>query len=128
VALANQKHYVSLYTNGAHHIGEFKAEYPRIKTGTGCINLKLTDPFPAAALKKVIRHAIAFDEAVTVFYDPLSATFDDPDHSGSEHRYVKIGSSSRGRVLVVAHAETGERIRIISARPATAHERKRHEG
>jgi uncharacterized protein YdhG (YjbR/CyaY superfamily) len=58
VALANQKSYVSLYTNGAHHIGEFKAKYPRIKTGTGCINLKVTDEFPVAALKKVIRHAI----------------------------------------------------------------------
>jgi len=80
------------------------------------------------AKQNLKKHAIAFDEAVTVFYDPLSATFDDPDHSGSEHRYVTIGSSSRGRVLVVAHAETGESIRIISARPATAYERKRHEG
>jgi hypothetical protein len=58
IALANQKHYVSLYTNSAHHIAEFKAKYPRIKTGTGSINLKLPDPFPAAALKKVIRHAM----------------------------------------------------------------------
>jgi uncharacterized protein YdhG (YjbR/CyaY superfamily) len=58
VALANQKHYVSLDTNGEHHIAEFKAEYPRIKTGTGGINLKVTDQFPVAALKKVIRHAI----------------------------------------------------------------------
>jgi uncharacterized protein YdhG (YjbR/CyaY superfamily) len=58
VALANQKHYVSLYTNGAHHIADFKARYPRIKTGTGCINLKVTDQLPVAALKKVITHAI----------------------------------------------------------------------
>ena len=58
VALANQKSYVSLYTNGAHHIAEFKARYPRIKTGTGCINIKVADEFPVAALKKVVRHAI----------------------------------------------------------------------
>ena len=58
VALANQKHYVSLYTNGAHHIAGFKARYPSIKTGTGCINLKVTDPFPVAALKRVVRHAM----------------------------------------------------------------------
>jgi uncharacterized protein YdhG (YjbR/CyaY superfamily) len=54
VALANQKHYISLYTNGAHHIAEFKAKYPVIKTGKGCINFKVTDPFPVAAIKKVI--------------------------------------------------------------------------
>ena len=58
IALANQRHYVSLYTNSAHHIADFKASYPRIKTGTSSINLKLTDPFPAAVVKKVIRHAM----------------------------------------------------------------------
>ncbi len=80
------------------------------------------------ARQNLKKHGVAFDEAVTVFYDSLSATFDDPDHSGNEQRYITIGSSSQGRILVVAHAETGESIRIISARPATAHERKRHEG
>lgn len=74
------------------------------------------------------KHGVAFDEAVTVFYDPLSATFDDPDHSRQEQRYITVGLSSQGRILVVAHAETRESIRIISARPATAHERKMHEG
>jgi len=58
VALANQKHYVSLYTCGPHHIAELKAKYPAVKTGTGCINLKLTDSVPIAALKKVVKHAI----------------------------------------------------------------------
>ena len=58
VALANQKHCVSLYTCGAHHIAEFKAKYPAIKTGTGCINLKVADAVPVAALKKVVKHAI----------------------------------------------------------------------
>ena len=71
---------------------------------------------------------MSFEEAVTAFYDPLSATFDDPDHSVDEYRYITIGLSSRDRLLVVAHAERGKILRIISARLATAHERKRHEG
>ncbi len=58
VAIANQKHYVSLYTCGAHHIAEFKKQHPKIKTGTSCINLKITGPIPVPALKRVIRHAI----------------------------------------------------------------------
>ncbi|MBI5142325.1 MAG: BrnT family toxin [Nitrospirae bacterium] len=73
------------------------------------------------------KHNVSFDEAVTVFYDPLSATFDDPDHSFGEHRLVTIGHSSCGRLLVVSHAERGKTIRIVSARPATAYERNKHE-
>lgn len=73
------------------------------------------------------KHKITFDEAVSVFYDPLSATFPDPDSSRIEERLVTIGQSSRERLLVVVHTEQGETIRIISARLATAHERKRHE-
>lgn len=73
------------------------------------------------------KHGVRFDEAVSAFYDPLSATFPDPDSLHAEQRLITIGFSSRGRLLVVVHAEQGETIRIISARPATAHERKRHE-
>jgi hypothetical protein len=73
------------------------------------------------------KHSVSFDEAVTVFYDPLSATFDDLDHSSSERRLITVGYSSRGRLLVISHADRGEAIRIISARAATASERKRHE-
>ena len=58
VALANHKHHISLYTNGKHNIAEFKAKYPKMKTGTGCISFKDTDPVPVTALKKVIKHAI----------------------------------------------------------------------
>jgi hypothetical protein len=79
------------------------------------------------AKKNLRKHKVSFDEAVTVFYDPLSATFNDPDHSINEQRFITIGYSSHSRLLVVSHAEMGEIIRIISARPATAHERKRHE-
>ena len=72
-------------------------------------------------------HKITFDEAESVFYDPLSATFPDPDSSPTEERLITVGHSSRQRLLVIVHTERGETIRIISARPATAHERKRHE-
>ena len=82
---------------------------------------------PEKARRNLKKHDVSFDEAVTAFYDPLSATFDDPDHSVVEQRCITIGFSSQGRLLVIAHAERGEIVRIISARPATAHERKRHE-
>jgi len=62
-----------------------------------------------------------------VFYDPLSATFADPDHSIGERRFITVGYSVHERLLTVSHTERGKSIRIISARPATRHERKRHE-
>ena len=70
---------------------------------------------PEKAKKNAKKQGVSFEEAVTVFYDPLSATFDDPDHSVGEHRYITIGFSSRDRLLVVAHAERGEILRIINA-------------
>lgn len=73
------------------------------------------------------KHGISFDEAVTSFYDPLSATFNDPDHSVGEYRLITVGFSSHGKLCVVSHTERGNAIRIISARAATAQERKRHE-
>ena len=73
------------------------------------------------------KHGVSFAEAKTVFYDPLAATFEDTDHSMDENRFLTVGYSSGERLLVVSHAERGETIRIISARLATAHERKRHE-
>ena len=73
------------------------------------------------------KHRVSLDDAVTVFYDPLTATFDDPDHSIGERRFITIGYSSHNRLLVVVHAERGSSIRIISARPANARERKNHE-
>ena len=74
------------------------------------------------------KHEITFEEASTVFYDPLSATFDDADHSISEVRLITVVFSSCGRLLVVSHTDKEKSIRIISARLATAHERKKHEG
>lgn len=83
------------------------------------------DPEKAALNRR--KHRVSFEEAVTVFYDPLSATFDDAEHSTGEQRLITIGFSSQGRLLVVSHTERGDALRIISARRATAHERKRHE-
>jgi len=82
---------------------------------------------PEKAKRNYKKHGVSFDEAVTVFYDPLSATFDDPDHSVNEQRFVTIGFSSQNRLLVVAHSERRRNTRIISARLGTAHERKKHE-
>ena len=79
------------------------------------------------AKKNLRKHKVSFEEAITVFYDQLSATLDDPDHSDDEERLITVGYSSHSRLLVVSHAERGKTIRIISARAVTAHERKRHE-
>jgi len=73
------------------------------------------------------KHRVSFDEPVTIFYDPLSATFPDPDHSVGEQRLISVGYSFRGRLLVVSYTERGAAVRLISARLATARERKRHE-
>ena len=80
------------------------------------------------AAENVKKHRVSFDEAVTVFYDPLAATFADPDHSDDESRLVTVGYSARDRLLVVCHVERRTATRVISARLATARERKRHEG
>ena len=70
---------------------------------------------------------MTFQEASTVFRDPLSATAHDPDHSSSELRCVTIGLSKPGRLLTIAHSERGDRIRLISARVATKQERRIYE-
>ena len=80
------------------------------------------------AAENLRKHRVSFDEAVTVFYDPLAATFDDPDDSHDEARLVTVGYSVRDRLLVVYHIERGVATRLISARRATARERTRHEG
>lgn len=79
----------------------------------------------AAANSK--KHGIEFSEAATVFSDPLSWIFPDEDHSDFEQRYLTIGESVRRRLLVVAHTEEGDTIRIIGARLATHRERKFYE-
>ena len=79
------------------------------------------------AAENLLAHGVSFEEASTVFFDPLSATAADPDHSVGEARFVTFGISSSGRFLAVAHTNRGEVIRIISARVATRGEREIYE-
>lgn len=83
------------------------------------------DPNKAAA--NLRKHAVSFEEALTALADPLAQTGHDPDHSLNEPRYVTFGTSSTGRLLVVAHTERGDAVRIISARRATRAERRDYE-
>ena len=82
---------------------------------------------PKKPRQNIRAHGVSFDEASTAFRDPLSKTIDDPLHSVGEERFVLIGHSIRGRLLVVVHTERGDRIRIISARLATRKERLNYE-
>ncbi|MFO7537456.1 MAG: BrnT family toxin [Chloroflexota bacterium] len=83
------------------------------------------DPNKAARNKQ--KHKVSFEEATTVFADPLSATVFDPDHSDDEDRYIIVGFSERQRLLIVSYAEPDNRIRIISARELTSLEKKEYE-
>jgi uncharacterized DUF497 family protein len=73
------------------------------------------------------KHKVTFEEAKTIYDDLLLWSFPDPDHSEGEERWVNIGGSARGRVLLVIHAERGGRIRLISCRKATPSERRAYE-
>lgn len=73
------------------------------------------------------KHGVPFAEAATVFGDPFAASISDPDHSEGEERFVTIGHSARNRLIVVCHTEEGDTVRIISAREASSHERKKYE-
>jgi uncharacterized DUF497 family protein len=83
------------------------------------------DPDKASA--NVRRHRVDFNEAAGVLADPLSTTFPDEAHSEQEMRHLTIGASHRGRILVVAHTERDDTVRIISARRATRCEREFYE-
>jgi len=83
------------------------------------------DPRKAWANRR--KHGVGFAEAVTVFGDPLSMTIADPLHSTGENRFIIAGCSEARRIVVVAHSERGDRIRIFSARPATRRERRDYE-
>jgi len=82
---------------------------------------------PTKAAENLRRHKVSFDEAATVFGDPLALTFADPDHSGSEERLLTFGLSRQNRLLIVSHTARHPRIRIISARRMSRRERKIYE-
>jgi uncharacterized DUF497 family protein len=73
------------------------------------------------------KHGVSFAEAETVFADPLALTGYDPGHSGEEDRYITMGTSITGRLLVVSHTDRAENVRIISAREASRRERRDYE-
>jgi hypothetical protein len=79
------------------------------------------------AANNLHKHGVSFEEASSVFYDPLAVTGADPDHSEAEERLITFGTSPAGRLLVVSHTERGKAIRIISARIATRTERRIYE-
>jgi uncharacterized DUF497 family protein len=82
---------------------------------------------PDKAVRNLAKHGVSFQEAATVFGDPLAVTYFDPDHSTEEDRYLTFGSSVEGKLLVVSHTDREDRTRIISARRATRNERKAYE-
>jgi uncharacterized DUF497 family protein len=82
---------------------------------------------PKKATANVQKHDVTFQEAATVFGDPLAITFEDPDHSVEENRYITFGLSLQKRLIAVSHMERGDRTRIISARLIDRKERKIYE-
>jgi hypothetical protein len=82
---------------------------------------------PAKAASNLKKHGVSFEEAVTVFRDPLSSTLLDDQHSADETRFITVGQSAKRRILFVVYTETTSGIRLIGARLATATERQQYE-
>jgi hypothetical protein len=82
---------------------------------------------PRKSWTNLRKHKISFEEAATVLEHPLSVTKPDPDHSLIENRFLTLGLSSRHRLILVAHTEDPDEIRIISARLPTRSERNAYE-
>ena len=79
------------------------------------------------ARSNLAKHSVGFEEASTIFGDPLSLTIPDPEHSRMERRYITMGRAFNAKLLVVVHTNRGDNIRIISARRASRRERKSYE-
>lgn len=75
----------------------------------------------------VVRHGVSFEDALSVFGDPLATTIRDPDHSLDEERFLTTGVSKGQRLIIVSHTEREGRLRIISAPAVTAAERRQYE-
>jgi hypothetical protein len=82
---------------------------------------------PGKAASNLAKHGVSFEEACTVFGDPLATTVRDPDHSEDEERLLTTGVSNKRRVVIVWHTEQDEVVRIIGAREATSRERRTYE-
>lgn len=82
---------------------------------------------PKKAKANLRKHRVSFEQAATVFLDPLAITYPDPDHSDEEFREITVGHSAKLGVIFLSHTQRGNRIRIIGARKATRSERKQYE-
>jgi len=82
---------------------------------------------PGKAVANLAKHGVSFEEAISVFGDPLATTAPDPNYADVEERWLTTGISSRRRVLIVWHTNAGPRLRIIGAREATSRERRTYE-
>lgn len=82
---------------------------------------------PKKAARNLRKHKVSFTEAASTFGDPLGVTVHDPEHWSHEHRYITIGLSNRFRLVMVSHADRGDRVRVISARLLTPAEREAYE-
>ena len=82
---------------------------------------------PQKAVSNLLSHGVSFEEAASVFGDPLAATVADPDHSTDEHRFITMGVTLAQRLVVVVHTDRADQTRIISARAATRGEKKKYE-
>lgn len=82
---------------------------------------------PKKARRNLSKHDVSFEEAATVFNDPLASYYDDPDHSVTERRYLAVGKSDKGRLIHVAFSDRLGRIRIIQARKLTRNEKQQYE-
>ena len=96
----------------------------------GTVALMVFAGFALASFRSELTQYVSFEEARSVFYDDYARQFVDDDHSGHEERFILLGRSNKSRLLIVCHCERqdGDVIRIISARKATAKERKYYEG
>ncbi len=79
------------------------------------------------AVLNIKRHGVSFEDAATAFGDPLSVTIHDPKHSDDEDRFLLLGETQDKKLVVVAHTDRKDTIRLINARPATRQERKDYE-
>lgn len=82
---------------------------------------------PKKAASNLRKHRVSFEEAASVFNDELATVYEDPDHSHHERRYLSIGASERGRLLIIAYSYRGVKVRIINARQGTKQEREMYE-
>ena len=101
-------------------------EDPRIKSGA-ILHYVDYEWDHEKAESNLEKHGVSFEEAATVFGDPLYVDFYDPDHSVDEHRYLIMGQSTAGRLLIVSYSERDDVVRLISAREVTSSERRAYE-